>query len=504
MNLVQEIVNTLLEDYEEYIGVDLDGTLAKHLDGDFDKDKIGDPIPAMVEKIEKAIASGKKVKIFTARAAEKENIPPIKAWLEKHDLLDLEVTNEKDPGMTEIWDDRARQVKKDKGVFETEEDFDAKEFMSEFRPVKRWLVYRSDILNAYFRVDFETKDEFIGSQFNVYHKGGRSASPPGPIKKKYFTAWFEADPDEIERLKAAKAIVESDELERIVASAVRVPDGTVCRAQPGLSHEYAVERAYRSGFKDVSKLKSGFVTSTGRFVLRKEARKIAFQAGQIDGDYPPALGSDVFDSLIESADLRPVHGQLVIISQNFITGTKTRRLHAMNSARMLVEALLDDEEKPVIQKDRVVKNGITVCPHCHEEIHEKGYGERDGKTIHRKCSGVLRMPPPSEEIIATVERAWGLKYDRVAGRFESLLQEAPDLATLKANRTTLTKEERSEVMKAKAVWNPGNGGHASSAVWKSTVAGKTWYVCNTHRAYDAAPTLKGAIYAFHNGIEQSS
>ena len=48
------------------------------------------------------------MKILTARAEEPEKaVPPIKAWLEKHGLPALEVTNAKDMDMIELWDDRA-------------------------------------------------------------------------------------------------------------------------------------------------------------------------------------------------------------------------------------------------------------------------------------------------------------------------------------------------------------------------------------------------------------
>jgi hypothetical protein len=49
--------------------------------------------------IKDAIARGTKIVIFTARAAEKENIPPIKKWLKDNDLPDLEISNEK----TLVW-----------------------------------------------------------------------------------------------------------------------------------------------------------------------------------------------------------------------------------------------------------------------------------------------------------------------------------------------------------------------------------------------------------------
>lgn len=72
----------------------------------------------------------------------------------------------------------------------------------------------------------------------------------------------------------------------------------------------------------------------------------------------------------------------------------------------------------------------------------------------------------------------------------------PEMKTLKKNRRTLTDEERKEVMSRGAVWHHGPNGEESPGVWKAVVDGKTWYVCNTHRAYQCKPTLKEAIKAF--------
>jgi len=114
--------------FEKWTGVDLDGTLAKSSDK-FDPDKVGEPIQAMVKRVKSWLKKGKIVKIFTARAGDKEFDPSvIKAWCTKHLGQELEITNEKDPGMEELWDDRAVQVVKNTG--KVVEDFDPEEIES--------------------------------------------------------------------------------------------------------------------------------------------------------------------------------------------------------------------------------------------------------------------------------------------------------------------------------------------------------------------------------------
>ena len=73
--------------------------------------------------------------------------------------------------------------------------------------------------------------------------------------------------------------------------------------------------------------------------------------------------------------------------------------------------------------------------------------------------------------------------------------------TLKANKVPLSDEERKACMDADAVWN--FTGKPTPAVWKSVnpQTKKTTYVTNTHRAYNTAPTCKGAISRYHKFIK---
>jgi hypothetical protein len=104
-----------------WIGVDLDGTLAV-----YDKwrgpEHIGEPIPAMVERVLSWIAQGRDVRIFTARVTEasknadgtEHNMArvreAIQTWCRTHLGIVLPITNVKDWNMVELWDDRAVQL----------------------------------------------------------------------------------------------------------------------------------------------------------------------------------------------------------------------------------------------------------------------------------------------------------------------------------------------------------------------------------------------------------
>jgi hypothetical protein len=84
-----------------------------------------------------------------------------------------------------------------------------------------------------------------------------------------------------------------------------------------------------------------------------------------------------------------------------------------------------------------------------------------------------------------------------------LLERKNEFETLEKYKVPLTDEERKIVMDADAVWNFSPNNKPSPAVWKSVnkKTGKTTYITNTHRAYNTAPTLKGAISRYHKFIK---
>jgi len=111
--------------YEPYIGVDLDGTLAKQYwpqEGDFHPLRIGEPVLPMVERVKEMLDGGATVKIFTARVGPMGDSPnnrglkkadvrrAIFEWTKKHIGVGLEATSVKDYCMIQLWDDRSIRI----------------------------------------------------------------------------------------------------------------------------------------------------------------------------------------------------------------------------------------------------------------------------------------------------------------------------------------------------------------------------------------------------------
>lgn len=111
------------EEFTPWVGVDLDKTLAEELPGKFRPNKIGNPVPRMVKKVQEHLDKGDLVKIFTARLTRNPGMRRlIQHWLmEKAGLPPLEVTNIKDPGLIVLYDDRAKQVEPNTGKLLIEE-----------------------------------------------------------------------------------------------------------------------------------------------------------------------------------------------------------------------------------------------------------------------------------------------------------------------------------------------------------------------------------------------
>lgn len=100
-----------------YILVDFDRTLATYTSFDRDGQKLGEPIPAMVERVQRWLHTGEDVRIFTARASRynvKER-EAIEAWCQAHVGKVLPIQNWKCFKCKAIWDDLAVTVEANTG-----------------------------------------------------------------------------------------------------------------------------------------------------------------------------------------------------------------------------------------------------------------------------------------------------------------------------------------------------------------------------------------------------
>ena len=69
----------------------------------------------MMERVKRWLSEGYTIKIFTARASDLHREMVVRAWLDSHGLQACGITNVKDFGMIELYDDRCVAVEPNTG-----------------------------------------------------------------------------------------------------------------------------------------------------------------------------------------------------------------------------------------------------------------------------------------------------------------------------------------------------------------------------------------------------
>ena len=107
-----------------WYGFDLDGTIADNTNHAFGYGNIGKPIKRMTSLMKRLNARGFRVKIVTARLgdvgscpkAQKELRQHIWEWCDRNLGFRPEITDRKDASMEALYDDRAKQVVRNRGI----------------------------------------------------------------------------------------------------------------------------------------------------------------------------------------------------------------------------------------------------------------------------------------------------------------------------------------------------------------------------------------------------
>lgn len=161
-------LNAPMEQYA--IAVDLDGTLAEY-NGWKGHSHIGAPVMTMINKVKKANAEGKQIWIFTARLADEsqkmqeEIMLVIEKWCHVQGIVISGVTCIKHKFFKEFWDDRAKGVSPNTGLFETEVDF----YANDIGVKKEKPLQTHDILLEMAKT-FEERNAVYGDNFKTVGK----------------------------------------------------------------------------------------------------------------------------------------------------------------------------------------------------------------------------------------------------------------------------------------------------------------------------------------------
>lgn len=373
------------------LAVDLDGTLAQPLEP-FHISKVGDPYPAMLQRVKDEIASGRKVSIFTARAAGDDvaKIDPVRNWLEKHGLpRDMEITAVKDPKFAEFWDDRARQAK----------DGDLAEKMAASDDME---VYHHVPTSA---VDAVLKHGLLSSEALAANPELLALARPDPKEREEWLARLQKEKDWPHRkgpnvlFKEAPAdlvLPDNHPTKQTPHTRVKVRLGALLRDKPD-TKVYGMELApFDEVFADIDDDKWNSMSPDAQNALR-EKRKRMLSAEELKA-LTSSASSELWKHYKDPG--KPMYAPDVphaaIITSDGVIPPEY----------LDVQDALQKQAAMVVRKKRIEEHLDEHCPHCDTKFVEKGGPRLEGDMssgeydwVCRKCNGIVEYPEMSDEYI---------------------------------------------------------------------------------------------------------
>jgi hypothetical protein len=507
---IDTVLLTLLEsdEDEEWIGVDLDGTLAEYDEWE-GPTKIGKPVPAMARRIRNWVGRRKKVKIFTARADDERSVNAIKKWLKDNELPDLEITNLKDCHMAELWDDRAVAVEQNTGKLK-------EAYGADDKPGYAFHDDDDTELEVAARSPFTAHD--LALRRNKHHPKLWQRVKGSPYEREYRKKF---NPTEalISHLLEDDIDTPWHPLWRPHPMQVlwfqRLLSRLSVRAtweMPGTGQKYLVDKAnYTVTLIHGDPRDEKHWHDKNKIILNLLGFRV------IDGTEPPPDEMTVTEALVQALledgvdEALSRRGFLNLLGKS---ATAAMMVNSVGLAKHLVgspamsDAVNDqqhDWQKFCVRCHAPVPRAmLPICSKCSE-----WYAKTHAEQLEKSKSDPVR---PESERGSRFDYAGGSEdadYSKYAeSRFschsKALIHESPRFDALKSNRVDLEPEERRQVMAAKAVWPFGKKGADTPAIHKSVVKGKTWYWSSTHRCYQADSTLKSAIKSYHDTVEPSA
>ena len=215
-------------------------------------------------------------------------------------------------------------------------------------------------------------------------------------------------------------------------------------------------------------------------------------------------------------------------AKNLVQFRQTKIRDVKDTAKVWMDRARKTWDDPDMLQERIQAVGAfnrsQKAQKYYREASSKVKGELRGQARHPKPSRTSPSISPRASSFVGRRAKPGIEIDDVtpfaiggAVAGGALLQKGakyeagkgPKYKVLDKNRVPLDPAEKRLVFARKAVWHHGSGvkdprdttGKTVSAVWKSVVKEKPWYVTATHRAYNVTPTLKGTIKRYHDFIE---